>query len=207
MGNPIRTARTQQSPSCSPGPRGYHLSGHGLAGVPKGSRASFRTGQHSGKKQTRINLDGPGSKARGCCWKGDGLGSICPTTAADLRGTRAGTRRLWVQGDDWARRRRLGVCSLQHLARRSGEGASPDSTHQLLRARRGRAAAARAPGEHGAQLSPNGEVYKQKRAPHGSPAGPSAAQRLRNHRTRQRVRRGLDRARGPNTQAPWDPTP
>lgn len=108
---------------------------------------------------------------------------------------------------DCARRRRLGVFSLQHLARRSGEGASPDSTHQLLCARRGRAAAARAPGEHSAQLSPNGEVYKQKRAPHGSPAGLQAAQRLRNHRTCKRVRRGLHRAWGPNTQPPGTPRP
>ena len=48
--------------------------------------------------------------------------------------------------------------------RRPGEGASPDSMHQLLLARRGRAAAAGAGGA-GAQLSPNSEVCKQKRGP------------------------------------------
>lgn len=144
MGNPIRTAQTQQSASCSTGPRGYHLSGHGLASVPKGSRASFRTCQHSGKGRLGSAWTGQAARLEDATGKEMNLARCAPTTAANLRGTRAGTRRLWVQGY-WARRRRLGVFSLQHLARRSGEGGSPDSTHQLLQAGRGRAAAAGAP--------------------------------------------------------------
>lgn len=108
-----------------------------------------------------------------------------------------------MRSGDWARRRRLGVYSPQHLARRPGEGASPDSMHQLLPARRGARGGSR--GSAARSSRPMARSVN-KSGPHAGPQlgdeRSGAAQQHPSGRACKRARRDGDPARGPDAQPP-----
>lgn len=183
VGNPIQPILTQGCPTAAPRAAWIPPKPHGLGGVRKGSRASFKTCQHAEKGRLGSTWADQGTRLdRGRYWKGGESGSVSAPTAAHLRGTLTETRRLWAQG--------LGAPCAAGSGSKGAAGASfPCSTSPGGRGRGhhltartnfsplGGAHGSGRPGEHRAQLSPNGEVCKQKRAPRGSPGGRWAARR------------------------------
>lgn len=158
--------------SCCTEPRGYHCSRHRSHTVPKGSRASFKICRHREKGRLDINLN-PEEEDQRMRQGRNEHGQVSDPTVVILRSqdTRAygcGGLERAGRGGGWARSRRLLPEALagggwgrgRHLTARTNFSSLGGGSQQQP-----------GQGESSAQLSPNGEVCKQKRGPRGSSAG------------------------------------